>query len=81
MRKDLKDKNLINEETPNHTFQQKIYREKVKLNRASKKINYDQLKELIEQNSVCPGDVKEPYIVYSNVNDSSEELRYMMIIR
>ena len=80
IRKDLKEKSVISEETSKSIFQKKLYRERVKLNQAAVKINYNQLKEIIEAKSIPSQDVNEPYIVYSSINDS-EELRYMMIIR
>ena len=80
IRKDLKEKSVIREETSKSNFQQKLHRERVKLNQAAVKINYNQLKEIIEAKSIPSQDVNEPYIVYSSINDS-EELRYMMIIR
>ena len=73
IRKEMKEKGEISEETSKSTFRQKLHRERVK------KTN-DQLKEIVEAKSIPSQDVNEPYIVYSSINDS-KELRYMMIIR
>ena len=62
-----KEKRKISEKTSRNTFQQKLHRERVKLNQAAVKINYNQLKETIEAKNIPSQDVNEPYIVYSSI--------------
>ena len=78
IRNEVRDSVKADSNVTNPALQQKINRERKKLNLSSTKITLNELKETCETNSSVPRDPKDPFVMAYDINDVSdgEDLRY-----
>ena len=83
IRNEVRDSVKADSNVTNPALQQKINRERKKLNLSSTKITLNELKKTCETNSSVPRDPKDPFVMAYDINDVSdgEDLRYCIIIR
>ena len=83
IRNEVRDSVKADSNVTNPALQQKINRERKKLNLSSTKITLNELKETCETNSSVPRYPKDPFVMAYDINDVSdgEDLRYCIIIR
>ena len=83
IRNEVRDSVKADSNVTNPALQQKINRERKKLNLSSTKITLNKLKETCETNSSVPRDPKDPFVMAYDINDVSdgEDLQYCIIIK